>query len=255
MLELCRVLVADVECLGYADVAACFLELPDPRSMLFLLQEGQERLFGEKLLDFQRVLLRATVPSMVRGEFGEDWEVVKDLLKKTMSRDLIDIIESGEAGFLTLCFWYYQEDYSVLNGYEHGSKLLRILTDLGVDAHSCITSEIRKVRFWWYCGLTKKVIYEKNEEGAWVLGWKWTFERYGDEARGLLTELEALMISFMLMEWPFLETGRWFYDPSYELSKDEEARFQRRMANKARKERARAGLKRPRSRMPGSWVH
>ncbi|OAL42950.1 hypothetical protein IQ07DRAFT_650572 [Pyrenochaeta sp. DS3sAY3a] len=177
------------------------------------------------------------------------------------SGNLVDMIETGKADLLSVIFDSQGEFLSVSNSFERGAMLLELFQDLGVDAHTCITSEISNMdsgmvrRPWGSFGGEVEIIFEQNEEGTWGLGWNWTFERYGDEVKGLLTEWKVLMMTFSRMEWPFLETGRWFYNERDEPDKHQEARFQRRVANKARKERARAGLKRPRSRMPGSWVH
>ncbi|KAJ4366262.1 hypothetical protein N0V83_007898 [Neocucurbitaria cava] len=95
-----------------------------------------------------------------------------------------------------------------------------------------------------------------EESGDWSLRWEWWYEAYGTKppADTVFSQYEVLATCWDRWEWPF---AQWKFRSTTEEMRIEsklDARFQRRMAAKARKERARAGLKRPRSKIPGSWV-
>ena len=148
-----------------------------------------------------------------------------------------------------------------MDSHDEGSVLIGVLSELGIDPHHCIVRELETLTdgiLEDYSGLTpdKQIVFEQEESGGWSLRWEWSYEAYGTKAPAdtIFSQYEVLTTSLDLEEWPF---PQWKYRSQTEDMRTEpkwDARFQRRMAAKARKERARVGLKRPRSKIPGSWV-
>ncbi|KAF7443520.1 hypothetical protein PtrM4_150850 [Pyrenophora tritici-repentis] len=106
----------------------------------------------------------------------------------------------------------------------------------------------------------RDIVFETYGEGDWRLGFKWVFD---PEASGyhLVSEHQALGCCrrSLRLTYPGDEVYKYNWPFIGELCDEAElvnmeARFARRIANKARKKRARSGQKVTRSKMPGTWV-
>jgi hypothetical protein len=97
-------------------------------------------------------------------------------------------------------------------------------------------------------GMQRRVIFERSECGDWILKWVWIHDT---SAPGYLLVSEYISLgadAWFQSSWPFVSVENYYRDQNLE-----HLRFGRRLADKARKERARTGQKRAKSRMPGSW--
>jgi hypothetical protein len=97
-------------------------------------------------------------------------------------------------------------------------------------------------------------VFESRGDQGWILGFEWDIDP-AENGSLVVSEYSALgPENYWEKGWPFCIT---VYYPSEEGRRQEtikNARFERRMATKSRKERARTGQKQPRSRMPGAWI-
>jgi hypothetical protein len=139
-----------------------------------------------------------------------------------------------------------------------GAFFLNLLERLNMDVEACMAREldvltdgVLKPRSWME---ERKAVFEPFDHGGWLLRWIWVFD---DSAPGYLLVSEHIGLGpdeYGAWYWPFFEDPLYFWsqESRYRWAKVE-ARSTRRLANKARKERARTGQKQPRSRMPGAW--
>jgi hypothetical protein len=123
---------------------------------------------------------------------------------------------------------------------------------LGIDVAACVETHLAGL---WEDGvdaLARNCMFEQLEYGTWILEWVWIQDK---SASGYLlasehSALGADVETRRAFYWPFL-VGK---DQTYRRSKkNSQWHFDRLMANKARKERARTGQKRTKSRMPGTY--
>jgi hypothetical protein len=161
----------------------------------------------------------------------------------------------GSFGFLDTLFGpaFWSLDSQAL-----GAFYLNLLERLNLDVRACMAREldflsggVLKSRSW--VG-ERKAVFEPLDHGRWLLGWVWVLD---DSAPGYLLVSEHIGLGpdeYGALYWPFFEDplGIWPQESRGRWAKVE-ARSTRRLANKARKERARTGQKQPRSRMPGTW--
>ena len=98
--------------------------------------------------------------------------------------------------------------------------------------------------------------FHKSRSAASLVGCDWKFDP-DSPIFLIVSEFSILAQSFYLESWPFLGPSRVdedYWNPHWRKDAKWVSRLNRRMATKARKERARTGLKRPRSKMPGAWT-
>jgi hypothetical protein len=161
----------------------------------------------------------------------------------------------GSFGFLDTLFGpaFWSLDSQAL-----GAFYLNLLERLNLDVRACMAREldflsggVLKSRSW--VG-ERKAVFEPLDHGRWLLGWIWVLD---DSAPGYLLVSEHIGLGpdeYGAWYWPFFEDPLYFWSQE---SRDRwakvEARSARRLVNKARKERARTGQKRLRSRIPGTW--
>jgi len=99
--------------------------------------------------------------------------------------------------------------------------------------------------------LPRKVLFERSESGDWILKWIWVHDT---SAPGHLIASEHISLgadAWSQQDWPFSKP--WYHEDSDEEQRLIGLRFDRRMMDRSRKERAGMGQKRVKSRMPGSW--
>jgi hypothetical protein len=183
-----------------------------------------------------------------------------DHYTETIVRLMVDAHTSeyylgGNFGFLDILFeWTFPSlDSQVL-----GAFYLDLLERLNLDVRACMVRELDVPTGGGPKSCTwvgeRKVVFEPLDHGGWLLGWIWVLD---DSAPGHLLVSEHIGLGpdeYWAKDWPFFE------DPlGYRTQESEdrwtkaEVRSTRRLANKARKERAQTGQKQPRSRMPGTW--
>jgi hypothetical protein len=138
-----------------------------------------------------------------------------------------------------------------------GDLLIQWLLRIDVEVEACIGNELIQLPddlSWDSWVDSKKIIFEPRGKGGWRLGFEWVFD-YEAPGHLLAFEYQALVIEYLwTRDWPFVETVHMLYEEYHREQVKKDARFDRRIAAKARKERARTGQKLSRSRMPGEWV-
>jgi hypothetical protein len=140
-----------------------------------------------------------------------------------------------------------------------GEAFLDLLQRLGLDVGTCISGELecfpgnlnREVHPQ---ALYQSIIFEPHPSRGSTLRWEWVYDS-ADSAYLVASEHNALSGNAYYQEyWPFREweSGQSWGDYEREGPKWE-TRLNRRMDNKARKERTRTDQKWQRSKMPGTW--
>lgn len=168
----------------------------------------------------------------------------------SMSEDILNDIQYGHCHILRDLFRWCDK---VMFSYVVGGWLLAWLIDLGLDLELFMASERANFKWSGYV-YDREIIFKRDREQKWFLGFEWVFDH---QAPGytLVSEYTALAVEqdpgWSFWNWPFSESYQKLL-PRLE-SDARAARFNRRMAAKERKERARSGKKQPRSRMPGAW--
>jgi hypothetical protein len=153
--------------------------------------------------------------------------------------------------------------YKESESHEPGSRYTALLRSLGVDFKRSIEAELERLpggilQPGMSRVLARKILFYQNDEQAWVLRCEWVLD---EEAPGylLLSEFPSMTFDGTCYsydsDWPFF-SFHWIllHADRYQLGPKWDARRARRLAKAARKELARAGQKRPRSRMPGAWI-
>jgi hypothetical protein len=182
--------------------------------------------------------------------------------KMTKSNLLLDEILMGNMYALVFLWDRLPDDEN--ESQESGSRYIALLKSLGVDFKRSIEAELGK-----FPGrilpshrgmniLDQKILFYQNEEQDWILRWEWVLD---EEAPGSLLLLEFPKMTFDVCnlwsydDWPFFTPSpKPPLDDYYQRGPKWDARRARRLAKTARKELARTGQKRPRSRMPGAWI-
>jgi hypothetical protein len=144
-----------------------------------------------------------------------------------------------------------------------GDFYLSLLASLQLDVEACVAKEFEHLPG----GImeadstydpNRRIIFKKDEEQRPTLRWEWVYDPH---ALGyhVVSEFSALVSDFPYvwgsLQWTlggFMDGG-YTYEHLQHRELNEAQRFNRRMAAKARKERARTGQKRSRSKMPGAW--
>jgi hypothetical protein len=216
---------------------------------------------GTGLLHLRVKLLHALVHSY-DVESNEHNNEVHDLLIKLMDDQIVAEYLKGTYTFIKALF----SDAPPAESKWLGDAFLRLLASLNLDAEACIAMELA----CYPGGLLeplysyfprRRVIFEKDQTQNAILRCAWAYDPH---ALGyhLVSEFNAFTVDTIFYghgsEWPFFEHDNdddWsITDEHYGIRERNRAqRFDRRTATKARKERARTGQKRPRSRMPGTW--
>jgi hypothetical protein len=138
-----------------------------------------------------------------------------------------------------------------------GRAFLDVFAKLGLNAKVCMDMELRREPLLLCTdGLYHRVTFEEFDGAIEDLRWEWAYELRVPGYQ-VVTEFNGLSGDSRYAEhWPFLHFESVPAKFSYYEIRDrcQAARFDRRLATKARKERARTGQKRPRSKMPGAWT-
>ena len=227
----------------------------EPESLFWLWQQCRHRFSSEYSLVVRIRILKSWWASMGLEQFRDDPDLfgVGDS-KLDLSVDLLDEIQSGRCGLmLTACAEHCLSEY---RSFEVGAMLIDWFSQLGIDVESCLANELKLWPEGWgsntYAGLPgQKIVFEGSGDQDWILGFEWILDAQAP-AYLLISQYRAIAMDQWRQYdyWPF-EYHHHFSHRKYVL---QASRFERRTASKARKERARTGQKRPKSKMPGTWT-
>jgi hypothetical protein len=205
-----------------------------------------------RLLLLRTIFAQCAATSCRGFEIGHYTETIFRLM---VDARMSEYYLGGNYGFLDIVFGW---DLSSLNSQILGAFYLNLLERLNMDVGGCmvrqldvLTGGVLKSHSW---AGERKVVFEPLDHGGWLLRWIWVLDGSApghclvSEHIGLGPDINGAK------DWPFFEhpLGSWSQESIDRWAKVE-ARSTRRLANKARKERARTGQKQPRSRMPGAW--
>jgi hypothetical protein len=203
------------------------------------------------------------VQSVIYSGFG-DSDDFDDRIYQVLVRLLDDeMVAEYLKGTYTLLGQFFMH-FSSMDSRRRGEVYLSLLGSLHLNVEACVVKDLE-----YYCpgglmndpygvGSRRRVIFEKDQMQSPILRWEWAYDPH---ALGyyVVSEFNALAGDtwdlWYESHWPFCE---WRYlDYTYEarecLELNKSRRFDRCTAAKARKERARTGQKRTRSKMPGAW--
>jgi hypothetical protein len=174
----------------------------------------------------------------------------------------VDVTESYLKGEITLIDELFTFNTSSLTSAALGDHYIEFLTRVGLEVEACIKMELASLfedsfHISYGDGLSRNFILERRDEDKLSLRWIRVLD---PDSSGfiLLSEHAALTCEsgWYIRHWPFSETihERLRNKNSQQIIAQLEARFDKCAANKARKERARTGQKRLKSKMPGAWT-
>jgi hypothetical protein len=206
---------------------------------------------GSELLTFQAMIFR----DVVRNP-DNDYQILVPKMAK--SNLLLDEILVGNID----AFPHLWNSHDRTESQIVGSKYIALLRSLSVDFKRSIEAELERLpgRILQDSGernLGQKIMFYEEDGQAWVLRWEWILD---EEVPGynLLSEFPSMTCDGC----DDCKFGWLFFPINGDLSDNHRqqegpkwyARHARRLAKTARKELARTGQKRPRSRMPGAWI-
>ncbi|KAH7077936.1 hypothetical protein BKA63DRAFT_274913 [Paraphoma chrysanthemicola] len=217
---------------------------------------------GTNWVIFRSLLLRTLVARYCRNGTTADTEDMGDALTDQIVR-LVDAemrrhLMSGEIGLIESLFFYQSTS---IESQRIGKDFIDLLERLGLEFNACIEMELANLpdrllkHYAWNDSRRRKIVVEYRQDGDSALRWVWVFD---PQEHGYLLASEFVSLGAdsrdLWLEWPFytadyIDTWQSGYSEGEKCNR----RRSRREATKARKERARAGRKRPKSKMPGSW--
>jgi hypothetical protein len=191
--------------------------------------------------------------------FPDSSNEFNQVLTKLMDEEMVAEYLKGTYKLLPAFFWMGKS----VDSERRGDVYLSLLASLHLDVEACVANELEHfpggliVAHYGY-DLNRRLIFEKDKVQRPTLKWEWVYDQHAPGYH-VVSEFFALasdtMYDFVLLEWPFDDWHCQGYTNEYlqcrRLSKLK--RFDRCTAAKARKERARTGQKRSRSKMPGTW--
>jgi hypothetical protein len=208
----------------------------------WLWQQNTELFVGESHQNNQRIIMQG---------FWCRLSYLDDIQLPTFPMDVITLcdIQSGRCRLLEYLFFYCRD---VASSFCNGALFLDWLIGSNIDPETCVYNEIAfsGETISSLYGLERRIIFQRTGERKWRLGFEWVFDRQAP-ACALVSEYTSLTVeAWLFYDWPFIPWDHQVYhDEAFGSS-----RFERREKTRRRKERVRAGLKRPRSRMPGAWT-
>jgi hypothetical protein len=207
-----------------------------------------------ELLHLRAKIARALVDAYVPHADSHN-DSITQLLIKLMNDEMKYEYTRGTFK-LMICFGW--RDCSIDSAFL-GTNILNLLSGLGLDAETCITKELEGGLFLdpSLHSPGRKIIFEDSEAQGRKLRWEWVFDSHAPGYH-VVYEFRALAadsyVSDESSQWPFFEIDNCWSDHRYqEIKRKKATRFERCIATKARKERARKGQKRHRSSIPGAW--
>lgn len=225
---------------------------------IWLWAESTNFFYGEDLAMFRNLLYQQTVyyyiVLLTDPRLGE-LSTFPDVFKIP---ELRECFESGKWDFLSKLF---ENGADPIESFSIGRSFLDFLEELGVDVRKSITAEMRELTNEYtldaWDGI-KRILFDASDTSdsrRWTLGWEWATTPE-DLGYLLFTEYTDLSVARDEIHWPYYDykPGEyWPLDLRNLADRKKETRFNRRAEKKAHKERARLGIKQPKTRMPGSW--
>ncbi|KAF2828395.1 hypothetical protein CC86DRAFT_288492, partial [Ophiobolus disseminans] len=205
-----------------------------------------------ELMSFRILLLRDFMTGLASDSAKS--HTPTELLLQIINVEMQEHYMRGGFGLLKELF---RLNTSSIESQRLGAIFVDLLTCLGLDVEACINMELGKLPEGCMLDAKRRVVFEPLEHHGCRLRWEWVSDPCDP---GFLLMSEHIGLGpdcewWADTEWPFPEAPDDLY--LFEVLKQRKIgnppRFNRRMANKARKERARTGQKRTKSRMPGSW--
>jgi hypothetical protein len=215
---------------------------------------------GEDLLQVQTKLLGELISLYHYSGFGPEAVSTTQSVIPLLDACLIERISTGQAGLLKHAMAGEMPSYESEIA---GERLVNFLQGVGVDVEAWFGLEMERLyeesKMYKRHFTDRKVFLRNYDRRGWVLWWEHCFEDDSLPGYSLLTEFTGVTADtrgWVPDDWPFTaieyirrDKDIWRTGPKWE------SRFNRRMASKARKEAAKLGQKRVRSRMPGTWIH
>jgi hypothetical protein len=213
--------------------------------------------FGDELIYIRKALVEKLVRYYQLCIV--DAELITQLLIKLLDDEMLYHYQGGTWDLLAYLFDPYIFTNSLsLDSDSVGGAYLDLLQRLGLDVETCVSSQLERfpngVMETWY--EPRKVIFEPHAIRGWILRWEWIYDP-SEPAYLVLSEYNALPgdANTLYLCWPFTqEIVGVSAEESARIDANLTARFARRIAAKARKDRARTGQKRQRGKMPGAWA-
>jgi hypothetical protein len=222
--------------------------IPSSEGLHWLWQQNTELFMGESHQHNQRIIIKGAC-SWLGRKF--DFLYPDDIQLPTFPIVVVTLcdIQSGRCRLLEYLFYDCND---VASGFCIGALFLDWLIGLDIDPETCVCNELalsgETISSTFYCP-ERRIIFQRTGERKWRLSFEWVFDRQAP-AYALVSEYTSLTVEAdKCYLWPF--------DRQLRLSRKraiDSSAFKRREEAKRRKERVRAGLKRPRSRMPGAWT-
>lgn len=217
----------------------------------WLWGKNLELLVGEHLRNNQRMIIRrfwsgvANQRSQSPIRFSSRHDI--QLPNFVMNRDTLNDIQYGRCQILEAMFLPYSDS---MFSYIVGTRFLDWLISLDLDPELYVDNERAHLEGSRHSyPHPKRIVFERNWKQKWILGFEWVLD-YQAPGYSLLSEYPTLTFECSgPYYWPF---AGWDSTKNWDAVVCS-ALFNRRMAAKERKERARLGQKQPRSRMPGAW--
>lgn len=243
-IDICRLFL--LECDQAEDVRIYLVQALSPKSIEWLWINAGLVLYGDDLLSFRCYLLRCRIYEyhFHNSIWGDD--AVTECIVNLMDEEMIQHYLQGKIALIENLFWY---DTASVKSQRVGSAFIDLLTRLGLDVEACINMELENypgglIKSWYPYGVDRRIVFDSLQNGGWILGWTWDHDPL---AAGHILVSEHIALgadNFYAIGWPFSR---------YHKPGKVDARRERREAAKARKERARTGQKRTKSKMPGTW--
>lgn len=216
-------------------------------------------------------ILQALVCKIPRATTRTQEQAKINQVVELMDSEILQRYVKGDFSLLRPLF-ANDQDVSSIDSQRYGRNLLDLLEAWNVDMQTLQASEskVLGVEPWWYPDMRRKrnILFKDQGDDNRLLYWVWDLDPSApgytlvSEHMGLgpdsgwyrpIWSEDWLYGYEHRVCWPFSESEArfnrkgWYCEGTYW-----ESRFNRREANKARKERARTGQKRSR-RMPGAW--
>lgn len=219
----------------------------------WIMMYARSMLDGSELISFrtmvlQRILLNEACCLVDRGMITEN-------LLQMIDAEILRHYIQGGFSLLEPLFAYRD---SSIDSQSLGNIFIDLLIHFGLNVEACIAMELESLPGAWKFDPKRITIFERLGAEDWSLRWEWDLDSH-DPGYLLVSEHIGLgpdtREDWGVCVWPFSipYAGLGYYEVLCQRSRPNQPRFNRRMANKARKERARTGQKRTKSRMPGAW--
>jgi hypothetical protein len=211
---------------------------------------------GDDLLSFRCFLLRCLVHQYQGNNSIWEDDAVTECIVNLMDEEMIQHYLQGKIALIEILFCCQSAS---VESQRVGSAFIDLLTRLGLDVEACINMKLENHPG----GLIKsrdpddvdlRIVFDSLQNGGWTLRWTWDLDPL---AAGHILVSEHIALGADTLSsfgWPFhtivssLDWEAW-----NRVGGKYDARRERRKAAKARKERARTGQRRIKSKMPGAW--